>query len=294
MAERRIVNGWIYERGEDGQIRAVGPATQPQMPVDPAFATKGPQAAANLTQTGAQTASTNASTARTNQQVQQSAALFDAQKREADAKAALAEMQAQQALAEVNSKDPLNPQALNSASADAMAKLQTIDRIRKNIKGAWLPAVGFGADTAASIGGTNAHDVKADIESLKAGGALSEVLKMSQATGKNPFTPMSNSDVELISRNTANLDQGQSSSNFDSNLQNYQKAYTKAYAGSVGLRTLNDEINRLLPTIPAPRRMAFRQDAIRRYNEKMAQPASPPSKAQPRSQNVIDFHDWGN
>lgn len=284
MAERRIVNGWIYEKGGDGSIRPIGPA-QTQPPADPTFSMKGPQAAASLGQT-------QASTARTQQEVAQSAALFDAQKREADAKAALADLQARAAQTEADSKDPLNPQVLSSAAADAMAKLQTIDRIKKNVGTAWLPAVGFGAETAAGIGGTNAFDVKTDIDTLKSGGALSEVLKMTQATGKNPFTPMSNSDVQLIATNTGNLAQGQSRPNFNANLGNYQNAYTKAYAGAVGLKALNDEIRRLEPTIPAPRRMAFRKDALRRYNEKMA---AQNGGSQPRTQasGVIDFDEWG-
>lgn len=46
MAERRIVNGWIYERGADGRITPVGPAqSAPQMPSDPAFPYKGEGAA---------------------------------------------------------------------------------------------------------------------------------------------------------------------------------------------------------------------------------------------------------
>lgn len=53
MAERRIVNGWIYERGDDGQITPIGPAqaAQPQMPVDPTFQFKGPAAQADLVNT---------------------------------------------------------------------------------------------------------------------------------------------------------------------------------------------------------------------------------------------------
>lgn len=295
MAERRVVNGWIYERGANGQITPVGPAQpQPQMPVDPTFATKGPQAQANLGQTGAQTVQTQTSTARTQQQIDHDNALFDAQKKKADAEALVAQMQAQAAQAEADSKNPLNPQALQSAMADAMSKLHTIDRIRKNIGSAWLPAVGFGAETAKGIGGTNAANVDTDIGTLKAGGALSEVLKMSQATGKNPFSPMSNSDVDLIANNTGNLAQKQDQSNFNANLANYQRAYTNAFAGAKGLQTLNSEIARLLPTIPAAKRDAFKADAIRRYNERMSQ--GTPTRKAPAQQNssVIDFNDWGH
>lgn len=49
MAERRIINGYIVERGDDGQIRTIGPAnTAPQMPADPGFQYEGQSAAASL------------------------------------------------------------------------------------------------------------------------------------------------------------------------------------------------------------------------------------------------------
>jgi hypothetical protein len=277
-----------------------------QPPRDPTFDFKGPQAAAGVGQTVASTSNTQANTQRTRQQIEQANALFEAQKREAEAKAMIAQLQAQQTQAEVESKDPLNQQALQSVSSDAMSKLQTIDRIRNNIDDAWLPAVGFGAETAAQIGGTNARNVQADIGSLKAGGALSEVLKMSQATGKNPFTPMSNSDVELIARNTANLDQGQSPGNFNSNLGNYRNAYTKAYAGAEGLRTLKNEIEsqvekyqRENPGATPAQRQAFRAtieaQAPQIYNQKMSGGLlRRPPRSAPRKSRVIDFNDWGN
>lgn len=45
MGERRIVNGWIYERGADGSINPVGPADGGSMPTDPTFQYKGEGAA---------------------------------------------------------------------------------------------------------------------------------------------------------------------------------------------------------------------------------------------------------
>lgn len=56
MAERRIVNGWIYERGADGRITPVGPAQSgPQMPSDPAYPYKGQAAATDINNTRAST-----------------------------------------------------------------------------------------------------------------------------------------------------------------------------------------------------------------------------------------------
>jgi hypothetical protein len=49
MAERRIINGYIVERQDDGSLVTIGPAnTAPQMPIDPSFQYQGPKAAADL------------------------------------------------------------------------------------------------------------------------------------------------------------------------------------------------------------------------------------------------------
>ena len=53
MAERRIINGYIVERRDDGTIVTIGPA-QPQMPADPAFQYAGPKAAADAQRAQAQ------------------------------------------------------------------------------------------------------------------------------------------------------------------------------------------------------------------------------------------------
>lgn len=248
---------------------------------DPTLDLKRPQAQAGIQAQQSNMQNDVVSRARMQQQMQQEAALFDERQRAMAAEAALKQMQAKQAQTETQTRDPLNPTALGRMSADAMAKLQTIDRIKRNADSGLLPTIGFGAETVAGIGGTPAKDVATDLGNLKAGGALAEVLKMSQDTGRNPFTPMSNSDVELISRNIANLDQGQSRENFDANLKNYQDAYTRAYAGAEGLKTLNAEIARLLPSIPPAKREQFKAEALRRYNQKMSTPRNAPRKPSP-------------
>lgn len=64
MAERRVIKGWVYERGDDGQIRPVGPAGG-QMPAKPTFDLERPKTLAEIGQTGAQTNNTQANTQRT-------------------------------------------------------------------------------------------------------------------------------------------------------------------------------------------------------------------------------------
>ena len=239
---------------------------------DPTMPYKAPGAVADINQS-------QASTARTNQQISQEGGLFDARKRQAEAEARLKEMQVAQAEAEARAKDPFNPAVMATVEADARRKLETIARIKQNIGGSWLPAVGTGAQTLAGIGGTGAANVAADTDTLRSGSALSEVLKMTMATGKNPFTPMSNSDVSLIANNTGNLSQTQDRENFMANLGNYENAYKRALAGAVGKRTLDSEIERLLPSIPENRREFFRQQAAKNYEERMSKPPQRPQSA---------------
>lgn len=134
--------------------------------------------------------------------------------------------------------DPYSRQNLDATIADAMSKLEAISRIGRAHKNSVLPITGFGAQTLAGIGGTGAASANTDIESLIAGGALSEVLRLSAQTGKNPFTPMSNSDVQLIARNRGNLSQASDPATFFANLKNYQRAYTQAYLGGKGMKRL--------------------------------------------------------
>lgn len=252
---------WVADGGQQGT---------PIGPQDPAAPFRGPAAASGIQAQQSNIQSDAINRARTGQQMQQDAAMLPPRIREAQASAALKEQQAAQAQTEAASKDPFNAQQIDSVATDAMSKLKTIDRIRQNDRSSLLPTIGFGADYTAGIGGTGAADIAADLETLKSGSALSEVLKMTQTTGKNPFTPMSNSDVNLIANNQGNLNQKQSRPNFNANLQNYQDAYTRAYAGAKGKQTLDGEIQRLLPTIPADQRDKFKADALRLYNQKMS------------------------
>lgn len=258
---------------------------------DPAMDLKRPQVEVGIQAQQSNMQNDAVNRAHTRQVMDQEAAIFAERQRAAQAEAALKEMQAKAAQTEAASKSPLNAQQIQSAETDAMSKLRTIDRINRNAEDGWFP-VGFGSEFMANLGGTAAANIGADVDSLKAGGALSEILKMTQATGKNPFTPMSNSDVETIARNIGNLSQKQSPDNFRANLDNYKNAYKNAYAGAVGLRTLNQEIERLLPTIPPAKREKFKADALRRYNQNMAAPRRPAPSAPRKQSNVIDFNDW--
>jgi hypothetical protein len=170
---------------------------------------------------------------KTRQEMANSAAVQPFNRRKAAAEAALAEETLRKARAVPK---PMSPEERRSLAYDAVNKINTIRDIRRRLNSGILPDVGFGAKMLSGIGGTDAANVAADVQNLQSGAALSEVLKMSQATGRNPFTPMSNSDVDLISRNIANLDQGQTRDNFLRNLDVYEKHFADQYLRAGGRR----------------------------------------------------------
>lgn len=182
--------------------------------------------------------STAASTARTRQQTDIANQLLPYQLRKTKAEAEAAEAK----LKKDKAATALTPDKLKGVRADAVNKILLARQLQDRSKNDWF-ATGFLAPTMSGFGGTNARGVQAGADTLKAGGALAEILKLSAATGKNPFTPMSNSDVELIARNTANLDIGQPDVDFQSAAKQYEDAYTRGFQGAGGNM---DELRRYL------------------------------------------------
>jgi len=176
-------------------------------------------------------------------------------------------------------KPTVTPDQMKAVRVDALNKIITARRLANQSRDGWF-ATGFLAPTAAKIGGTPARSAQAMADTLKSGGALSEILKMTAATGKNPFTPMSNSDVDLISRNLANLDIGQSDADFQRQVGTYEGAYRRAWKGAKGNdRALLDALNKLGLATPQERQML----------QGGGQPA--PAKGKPQQPRVIDFND---
>lgn len=162
---------------------------------------------------------------------------------------------------EAEQRSPLNPGQLQSVNEGSWRNLQRIGRINKNYKEAWGPAIGMGSEFMRSLGGTNANNIATDLGGLQKANALTEIMKITQATGKNPFTPMSNTDVDTIAQSLGSASLDQSPSGFFESLDDYKQAAIKAYAGSTGLMRLNEEMDRrnLSP--------ADRERALRLYNE---------------------------
>lgn len=128
----------------------------------------------------------------------------------------------------------LSPEALRAARIDAIDKIILARKLREKSANEWF-ATGFLADTASKIGGTPAKSVKTGSDTLKSAGALANIIKMAAANGgKNPLTPMSNSDVDLIANGTANLDIGQADTDYQDNVGLYEDAYRRGFQGAGG------------------------------------------------------------
>ena len=286
--------GWYKDKsGNPVWIDDSAQRTVPVGPQNPTYPYQGPQAQANLNRTYEDMGNDR-------QRLAMDRERLTLAQRDAEMKAQEQQAKNAQAAAELQAKDPYNPQQFESSANDAMNKLRTIDRIRKNYQTSTLPSIGFGAQTVAGYGGTGAANVNAGLDELKAGGALNEVMKMTQATGKNPFTPMSNSDVDLIAKNISGVSQSQSPSDFFEAIKPYQDAYTRAYAGAVGGQTLNNEVQRQYdkyvrenPNASPAQRQRFQQvlqtDARKRYEATMRQKSVRDAPRKPTGVKFLGF-----
>lgn len=134
----------------------------------------------------------------------------------------------------------MTPQQLAAIREDALGKVNQVRTIRRMLKdggvrqGDFIPETGGLGFLISKTGYGNASDIAARAETLKSGAALTEIQKWIRETGKNPLTPMSNSDVELLSKNTGNLSLNQPESSFRAALEAYERAYSNAYIGAGG------------------------------------------------------------
>jgi hypothetical protein len=208
-----------------------------------------PKAAAEVRQTTAQTNKTVAETP-----------LDIENKRLANAKLKLELRQAQ---------GGLTPQAMSGIRHDAATKINEIRRLRGRIESMAMPNVtgaGLGA-WLSHIPGTPARGIADSLKQIGSAGALSTALQMAKNNGgKNPLTPMSNSDIDMISSITAALDQGQGYGDLRHQLDNAETAFGHAYIGAGG----------------KPEELLDRNRADGPF------PAQHHNRQQPR---VVDFHD---
>jgi len=121
-----------------------------------------------------------------------------------------------------------------SIRAEAIDKIKLARSLIDRSKKGWL-TTGFGAGVAGSIGGTGAYDVAKDTETLKNAGALTRIMEMAATNGgKNPLTPLSNSDFQALASSLSNLDTSQSDTQFQANVQRVIDLYERAYRAAGG------------------------------------------------------------
>lgn len=168
----------------------------------------------------------------------------EANRRNASAQADLHEYELEAKRREMEAQNPFNPMTLQSLQDDAMQKLGVIDRISENYNNSTLPAVGFGSGMASGIPGSGAAQLRVNMGELSNAGALQRIKELTaQNGGKNPLTPMSRSDVDLVSSSVSGVDPNQQGPvEFFRSIEPYKRSYINAYAGASGMRALGNVI----------------------------------------------------
>lgn len=121
--------------------------------------------------------------------------------------------------------------------AEAISKIRLARDLAKRSQEGYF-TTGFGSGIAGSIRGTNAYDLAQDTETIKNAGGLQRIMEMSKANGgKNPLTPLSNTDFQALVNSLTNLDPGQSDEQYQENLKVVEDLYSRLYeqAGGTGL-----------------------------------------------------------
>jgi hypothetical protein len=123
---------------------------------------------------------------------------------------------------------------LASVRAEALDKIRLARSLQQRSRDGWF-TTGFGSGVAGAVRGTGAYNVAQDTETLKNAGALTRIMEMAKTNGgKNPLTPLSNSDFQALASSLSNLDTGQGDEQYQANVQRVIDLYTRAYQGAGG------------------------------------------------------------
>lgn len=129
---------------------------------------------------------------------------------------------------------PKTESDLAAVRAEAIDKIRLARSLQQRSRDGWF-TTGFGSGIAGAINGTPAYDLAQDTETLKNAGALTRIMEMSRENGgKNPLTPLSNSDFQALASSLSNLETGQSDEQYQRNVQRVIDLYTRAYQGAGG------------------------------------------------------------
>lgn len=227
MAERRIINGFIVERAQDGTLTTIGPANAgPQMPADPTAPYQGPKAGADLT-----------GTTLTNQgkvyENQLDAATIEANIRRARAEADKAEADAITAKAQAEAKKNAQARRGDNNPADKLAGIiKSIDNIAIDAKdNGGFGETGYFGSLLRGRAGTAAYDIQRKIDKIDANSAFSELQQMREnsPTG-GALGGIAVEELKMLKSTVASLDPNMSQEEFLAQLQSARDHY----AGLVG------------------------------------------------------------
>lgn len=156
----------------------------------------------------------------------------DLSRRKMIADAAKAEAEAVKAARENGGQK--NPEELAAVRAEAIDKIKLARSLQQRSREGWF-TTGFGSAIARQVGGTGAYDLAKDTDTLRNAGALTRIMEMAkQNGGKNPLTPLSNSDFEALASSLSNIDPSQSDEQYQANVQRIIDLYQRAYQGAGG------------------------------------------------------------
>ena len=129
---------------------------------------------------------------------------------------------------------PKTESDLAAVRAEAIDKIRLARSLQQRSRDGWF-TTGFGSGITGAVNGTPAYDLAQDTETLKNAGALTRIMEMSRENGgKNPLTPLSNSDFQALASSLSNLETGQSDAQYQRNVQRVIDLYTRAYQGAGG------------------------------------------------------------
>jgi len=221
MAERRVINGYIVERQDDGSLVTIGPAggTAPQMPADPTFPYEGPKARLDnqLTEAQIRNAALAASQAAATQPYDVRKAAADAAKAEAEAAALLARQA---------------KRGDNNPAGKLAGVLKSIDDIAVDAKdNGGFGETGYWGSWLRERPGTAAYDLQRKIDKIDANNAFSELQQMREnsPTG-GALGGIAVEELKMLKSTIASLDPNMSQEEFLGQLQ----AARDHYAGLIG------------------------------------------------------------
>jgi len=153
----------------------------------------------------------------------------------AERAAAAAERQALIEERKLNPQTPTTPALQESARKEALAKILLARQLGERSKEDSFVGGGWQSFSGIPFVGQAPKDFAADTATLSNAAALQRIMEMAATNGgKNPLTPLSNSDFQALASSLTNLDPGQSDEQYQRNLKVPVELYERMYRNSGG------------------------------------------------------------